>query len=88
MEPSLRSCVFAVALLAALLFAGCAANRDGWVYRRSVDHRCAQIEDRLNLDHEKIDEIEPTGQNRDALQSYRDDFENARRDLDYCRYGS
>jgi hypothetical protein len=77
-----------VALLAALLSTGCAENRDGWVFRRSADNRCAQIEDRISRDHEKIDQIDPTGQNRDTPQSYRDDLENARRDLDYCRYGS
>ena len=87
MKPSPRACLATMALLSASLFAGCADNRGGWVYRRSVDNRCEQIEERIKLDHEKIDGIEPTEQN-DAFERYRDDLENARRDLDKCRYGS
>jgi hypothetical protein len=88
MSPSSKSFVLATAMLAGSVFAGCAENRDRWASHRYADRRCAKIEDRINLDHEKIDQIEPTGRHRDALQWYRDDLEDARRDLDRCRYGS
>jgi hypothetical protein len=88
MSPSAKSFVLASALLAGSLFAGCAENRDPWAFRRYAERRCASIEDRIDFDHEKIDQIEPTGRHRDALQWYRDDLVNARRDLDRCRYGS
>jgi hypothetical protein len=88
MRSLLKSFVIAVASLAGSLFAGCAESHDRWAFHRYADRRCAQIEDRINLDHEKIEEIEPTGRHRDALQWYRDDLVDARRDLDHCRYGS
>jgi hypothetical protein len=88
MSPSSKSFILAVSLFAGSLFAGCAERRDRWAFHRYEDRRCAQIEDRIDLDRGKIDEIEPTGRHRDALQWYRDDLVNARRDLDRCRYGS
>jgi len=87
MTPSLKSPFVAVVLLAGSMSAGCAESRDRWAYRRYADRRCAQIEDRIDFDHAKIEEIEPTGRHRDALQWYRDDLVDARRDLDRCRYG-
>jgi hypothetical protein len=88
MSPSSKSSLLVAALLAGSLLAGCAEHRDRWAFHRSEDRRCAQIKDRMDLDRDKIDEIEPTGRHRDALQWYRDDLVNARRDLDRCRYGS
>ncbi len=88
MSPSSKSFIFAAALLAGSLLVGCAESRDRWAFHRYAERRCAEIEDRINLDHDKIDQIEPTGRHRDALQWYRDDLVNARHDLDRCRYGS
>lgn len=51
----------------------------------SFDARCGQIVDRMRTDRNKIREIEPTGRHRKALQWYRDDLENARRDMANCR---
>jgi len=68
-------------------------DRDEWKGRRwrrrhrGNDARCGQILDRMNFNRSKIREIEPTGRHRKALQWYRDDQENARRDLDRCRRG-
>jgi hypothetical protein len=68
-------------------------DRD-WEYRRGhrrdrddVRARCGKIMDRLAFNRAKIREIEPSGRHKKALQWYRDDNENARRDLDNCRNG-
>jgi len=52
-------------------------NDDG--YRRLME--------RMNNDRAKINEIEPTGRHRKALQWYKDDMRNAQRDLDQYRAG-
>jgi hypothetical protein len=73
--------------LAVSVLAGCVERRDRWAYRHR-DSRCAEIADRIDHDHDKIDEIEPSGRHRDALRWYREDLANAERDMDRCRYGS
>ena len=55
--------------------------------RYSAGDQCGEIYRRIDLDRAKIDEIEPTGRHRKALQWYKDDLRNAARDLDNCRYG-
>lgn len=52
------------------------------------DARCGEILDRIDNDRGKIAEIAPTGRHRKALQWYRDDLQNAHRDLNRCRDGS
>jgi hypothetical protein len=86
-HPSSKRSVPAVLVLGASLLAACAeGHRLG--YRAHEYGRCAAIEDRIDRDRDKIDQIEPTGTHRDALRWYREDLADARRDLDYCRYGS
>jgi hypothetical protein len=51
------------------------------------DERCADIRDRIHFDRSKIHEIEPTGRHRKALQWYKDDLGNAKKDLDRCHGG-
>jgi len=87
MRASLTPTVLVAVLFAGSLFAGCVEGRRWDRYSRE-DHRCDPILQRMDYDRDKISEIEPTGRHRDALQWYRDDFDNARRDLDRCRYGS
>jgi hypothetical protein len=54
--------------------------------RRARDRqRCEQIEQRIRFDRAKIDEIDPTGRHQKAEQWYRDDLQNAQRDLASCR---
>ena len=85
MHPSSQSSVLAVLLLGASLLAACAR----WAYSPYEDSRhCAGLEARIDRDRAKIDQIEPTGRDRDALRWYREDLADARDDLDYCRYGS
>jgi Spy/CpxP family protein refolding chaperone len=54
---------------------------------RGDDARCGEILDRMRFNRAKIREIEPTGRHRKALQWYKDDSDNARKDLDRCRHG-
>ena len=66
-------------------------DRDEWKHRHGHHHgddaRCGEILDRMSFDRGKVREIEPTGRHRKALQWYRDDMDNARKDLDRCRHG-
>jgi hypothetical protein len=87
MHPASKLSVPLVLLLGALLLGACAEGHR-WGNRPYEYRRCAAIEDRIDRDRDKIDQIEPTGRHRDALQWYREDLADARRDLDYCRYGS
>jgi hypothetical protein len=50
-------------------------------YYRSTDPNYAKLENRIQNDRAKINEIEPTGRHRKALQWYEDDLANARRAL-------
>lgn len=50
-------------------------------YNRRSDPAYAGLVDRMRFDRQKIQEIEPTGRHRKALQWYKDDLGNARRDL-------
>ena len=79
---------FTAVAFGASLVTGCVQeSRHRWDRYADRDHgRCASIEDRIDNDRQKVREIEPTGRHRDALQWYRDDLDNARRDLDRCRY--
>jgi hypothetical protein len=55
--------------------------RNGWdraSYRRN-DPNYAKMMDRIQYDRAKINEIEPTGRHRKALQWYKDDLQNAQR---------
>ncbi len=58
--------------------------RNSWdrssYYRRS-DPNYGKLMGRMRYDRAKIAEIEPTGRHRKALQWYKDDLQNARRDL-------
>jgi hypothetical protein len=45
---------------------------------------CAEINDRIRFDRQKIAEIDPAKHHK-ALQWYRDDLQNAVRDRDQCR---
>jgi hypothetical protein len=86
-KPTLTSfAVSAVAACALLLIAGCDHHyyrRDRW-RESELRARCGKIMDRIDYDHQKIDEIEP-GRHEKAKQWYVDDIENAERDLDRCR---
>jgi hypothetical protein len=68
-------------------------QRDEWRHHRrrhdrdDTDARCGEIMDRMRFNNSKIREIEPSGRHRKALQWYRDDNVNARKDLDRCRHG-
>ena len=68
-------------------------ERDEWKHgrwkreHRGDDARCGEILDRMRFNGAKIREIEPTGRHRKALQWYKEDTDNARRDLDRCRHG-
>jgi Spy/CpxP family protein refolding chaperone len=68
-------------------------ERDEWKHdrwkreHRGDDARCGEILDRMRFNRAKIREIEPTGRHRKALQWYKDDTDNARKDLDRCRHG-
>jgi len=83
-----RKLVFFTAIgLGSVVAVGCVEPRHRWDrYAERDDRRCARIVDRIDFDRDKIREIEPTGRHRDALRWYRDDLEDARRDLDRCRY--
>jgi hypothetical protein len=81
MHPS-KSSVLVALLLGASLLAACAESHR-WGYRRYS--RCAAIEDRIDRDRDKIDQIESAGGHRDALRWYREDLADARRDLEGCR---
>jgi hypothetical protein len=87
MHPASKLSVPLVLLLGGLLLCACAEGHR-WGYRPDEYSRCAAIEDRIDRDRDKIDQIEPTGRHRDALQWYREDLADARHDLNYCRYGS
>jgi len=68
-------------------------ERDEWKHgrwkreHRGDDARCGEILDRMRFNGAKIREIEPTGRHRKALQWYKEDTDNARRDLGRCRHG-
>jgi hypothetical protein len=47
--------------------------------------RCSPIVERMRTDRDKINEIAPTGRHKKALQWYKEDLENARRDMANCR---
>src|SRR5262249_61268151 len=84
-HPSSQSFVLAVLLLGASLLPACAR----WAYGPyAYSRHCAALEARIDRDRDKIDQIEPTGRDRDALRWYREDLADARDDLDSCRYGS
>ena len=85
MHPSSQSSVLAVLLLGASLLPACAR----WAYGPyAYSRHCAALEARIDRDRDKIDQIEPTGRDRDALRWYREDLADAGDDLDNCRYGS
>ena len=56
-----------------------------WERREHLRYACSEIDDRIDYDRAKIDEISPTGQHKKALQWYRDDLHNAERDREKCR---
>jgi hypothetical protein len=56
-----------------------------WETRAHQHYACDAIGDRVAFDRQKIDEIGATGRHKKALQWYRDDLENARRDAEGCR---
>jgi hypothetical protein len=56
-----------------------------WEARQHQHYACSEIGERIAFDRQKIDEIAPTGRHKKALQWYRDDLENARRDSAGCR---
>jgi hypothetical protein len=49
------------------------------------DEGYRKLMERMNNDRAKINEIEPTGRHRKALQWYKDDLRNAERDRQNCR---
>ncbi len=49
---------------------------------------CGAIMDRMRNDQNKINEIGGSGRHKKALQWYRDDLNNAQRDMGRCRSGS
>ena len=59
---------------------------DGYRYggyrNHGNDDGYRKLMERMNNDRAKINEIEPTGRHRKALQWYKDDLRNAQRDLD------
>jgi hypothetical protein len=57
-------------------------NYGGYRYDGRNDGRYGQLMERMNNDRAKINEIEPTGRHRKALQWYKDDLRNAQRDLE------
>jgi hypothetical protein len=57
-------------------------------YSGRNDPGYAKLMDRMRNDQAKIAEIEPTGRHRKALQWYKDDLNNAERDLDNYRSAS
>jgi hypothetical protein len=61
-------------------------SRDHEGYYRSHDPQYGKLMDRMAYDRAKIAEITPTGRHRKALQWYKDDLQNARRDLYNYRY--
>jgi hypothetical protein len=59
---------------------------DGYGGYRWNDPQYRKLMDRIAYDRAKIAEIEPTGRHRKALQWYKDDLQNARRDRYNYRY--
>ena len=59
----------------------------GWNYNGRNDDGYRKLMERMNKDQAKINEIEPTGRHRKALQWYKDDMRNAQRDMDRYRAG-
>ena len=55
-------------------------------HRGYGDPQYSQLVDRIDNDRVKIAEIGPTGRHRKALQWYKDDLRNARRDMRNYRY--
>jgi hypothetical protein len=53
---------------------------------RAYDPQYGKLMDRLAYDRAKIAQITPTGRHRKALQWYKDDLQNAQRDLYNHRY--
>jgi hypothetical protein len=60
--------------------------REGYGGYRAYDPQYGKLMDRMAYDRAKIAEITPTGRHRKALQWYKDDLQNARRDLNNYRY--
>ena len=58
---------------------------DGRYDNSRYDANYGKLMDRMRNDQAKIAEIEPTGRHRKALQWYKDDLNNAQRDLDNYR---
>jgi hypothetical protein len=56
-----------------------------WERREHQRYACSEIDDRIDYDRAKIDEISPTGRHKKALQWYRDDLRNAERERERCR---
>jgi len=54
-------------------------------HRDRYDDRCGEIYERIARDRAKIREIAPTGRHRRALRWFREDLQDASRDLDQCR---
>ena len=54
----------------------------GYRYDGRNDAGYGKLTDRMRNDQAKINEIEPTGRHRKALQWYKDDLRNAQRDMD------
>ena len=59
---------------------------DGYGGYRSYDPQYRKLADRMAYDRAKVAEITPTGRHRKALQWYKDDLQNARRDVYNYRY--
>ncbi len=99
---SLTLAIFGAASLALLATQPALADPPPWAGRwshpnkhyhdrddaRFFGGRCSSIAGRIGFNQRKIVEITPTGRHRRALQWYRDDLANARRDLYRCRNGS
>lgn len=56
-----------------------------WETREHQRYACSELDDRIDYDRAKIDEISPTGRHKKALEWYRDDLKDALRDRDDCR---
>ncbi len=56
-------------------------NYGGYRNDRRYDPNYAKMMDRIHFDRTQINEIEPTGRHRKALQWYKDDLRNAERYL-------
>ena len=55
------------------------AEEREWEHREHERYACSEVDDRIDNDRAKIDEISATGRHKKALQWYKDDIANAQR---------